>query len=117
MSCSSGMDPLLDKLLPMLGGQISTPLCSPSPLLSCLLRAAFALELASLRREASTQTDSCLASSPERRDEGRRHKKRKRKKESKPRKKKKEKRRKSYCSSPSYSDFEPENPILRRNLR
>merc|ERR1712008_166602 len=48
-------------------------------------------------------------------EEVRRHKKRKRKKESKPRKKKKEKR-KSYCASPSYSDYEPENPILRRNL-
>merc|ERR550519_1141745 len=55
----------------------------------------------------------------ERDEEKRQHKKRKRKKEeSKPRKKKKkEKRKVHYCSSPSYSDFEPEDPILRRRLR
>jgi len=39
-------------------------------------------------------------------------KKKKKRKESKHRKRKKEKRR-HYCSSPSYSDYEPENPILK----
>jgi len=55
----------------------------------------------------------------EEKEQVRQHKKRKRKKEeSKPRKKKKkEKRKVHYCSSPSYSDFEPEDPILRRRLR
>jgi len=39
-------------------------------------------------------------------------KKKKKKKESKHRRRKKEKRR-HYCSSPSYSDYEPENPLLK----
>ena len=39
-------------------------------------------------------------------------KKKKKRKESKHRKRKKEKRR-HYCSSPSYSDYEPENPHLK----
>ena len=50
----------------------------------------------------------------------RHHKKRKHKKEAKARKRKKKEKRKSRqrsCSSPHYSDYEPENPILRRKLR
>ena len=50
----------------------------------------------------------------------RHHKKRKHKKETKARKRKKKEKRKSRqrsCSSPHYSDYEPENPILRRKLR
>jgi len=43
-------------------------------------------------------------------------KKKKRRKESKHRKKKKEKR-KHYCSSPSYSDYEPDNPLLKNKRR
>jgi len=41
-------------------------------------------------------------------------KKKKRRKESKHPKRKKEKR-KRYCSSPSYSDYEPENPLKRQS--
>ena len=120
-------------------GQLSIQnLVSPSPLLASLIRAACFIDLAASRREISTQTDSCLLKSKskahhhhlspllsslsrhrEEREQVRQQKKRKRKKEeSKPRKKrKKEKRKVHYCSSPSYSDFEPEDPILRRRLR
>ena len=103
---------------------------SISPLLASLIRTACAIDLAASRRETSTQTESwrvekakshqSLFSSLSRHREEREHeKKRKRKKEgSRPRKRKKEKRKKvHYCSSPSYSDFEPEDPILRRRLR
>jgi len=134
MSISSNESSTL--LLSKLGALLSQPpqhlsipllpqsLCSPSPLLTSLIRAACYIDLATSRREIATQTDQTPipTSSNKRRshhedkEEVRRHKKRKRKKESKPRKKKKEKR-KSYCASPSYSDYEPENPILRRNLR
>ena len=122
---------------PPSSGQLSIQnLVSPSPLLASLIRAACFIDLAASRREISTQTDSCLLKSKthhhlspllsslsrhrdERSEERRQQKKRKRKKEeSKPRKKKKkEKRKVHYCSSPSYSDFEPEDPILRRRLR
>ena len=124
---------------PPSAGQLSIQnLVSPSPLLASLIRAACFIDLAASRREISTQTDSCLLKSKskthhnlspllsslsrhrdDREEEKRPHKKRKRKKEeSKPRKKKKkEKRKVHYCSSPSYSDFEPEDPILRRRLR
>ena len=123
-------------------GQLSIQnLVSPSPLLASLIRAACFIDLAeaSNRREISTQTEcSCLLKSKskahhhhpplsslsrhceEREPVRNQHKKGKRKKEeSKPRKKKKkkEKRKVHYCSSPSYSDFEPEDPILRRRLR
>ena len=121
-------------------GQLSIGnLASPvSPLLASLIRAACFIDLAAGRREMSTQTDSCLLKSKshnhhlspllsslsrhrEEREEGRQHKKRKRKKDSeskvRKKKKKKEKRKVHYCSSPSYSDFEPEDPILRRRLR
>jgi len=116
-------------------GNLATPV---SPLLTSLIRAACFIDLAAGRREMSTQTDSCLLKSKshnhhlspllsslsrhrEEREEGRQHKKRKRKKDSeskvRKKKKKKEKRKVHYCSSPSYSDFEPEDPILRRRLR
>ena len=120
-------------------GQLSIQnLVSPSPLLASLIRAACFIDLAaSNRREISTQTDSCLLKSKskskahhhpllsslsrhrEEREPVRHHKKRKRKKEESKlrKKKKKEKRKVHYCSSPSYSDFEPEDPILRRRLR
>ena len=103
---------------------------SISPLLASLIRTACAIDLAASRRETSTQTESCRAKSHqslfsslsrhrEEREPARHEKKRKRKKEgSRQRKRKKEKRKKvHYCSSPSYSDFEPEDPILRRRLR
>ena len=106
---------------------------SISPLLASLIRTACAIDLAASRRETSTQTESCrvkkakshqslfssLSRHREEREPARHEKKRKRKKEgSRPRKRKKEKRKKvHYCSSPSYSDFEPEDPILRRRLR
>ena len=121
-------------------GQLSIQnLVSPSPLLASLIRAACFIDLAASRREISTQTDSCLLKSKskahhhhhlspilsslsrhrEEREPVRHHKKRKRKKEESKlrKKKKKEKRKVHYCSSPSYSDFEPEDPILRRRLR
>jgi hypothetical protein len=135
-SSSSGGEPLLHNLCSLLSrgaGPLSIPALPPSlappatssHLLTSLLRAACYIDLASGRRDSATQTDPPLPPSPDRRrsprrqeDEGRgHHKKRKRKKEPKPRKRKKEKRRNSCCSSPSYSDYEPENPILRRKLR
>ena len=85
---------------------VPEPIFSQGSLLSVLLRAACQVDRASGQRDAATQTKLSF-SSPERK--GRRRSRRKERKK----KKKKEKRKKKYCSSPSYSDYEPDNPFLR----
>ena len=83
-----------------------------SSLLSALLRAACYADLSvQCRRDAQTQTNLLPSSSPT--GEPRKRKKKKRKLSRERKKKRKERRRRKYCSSPSYSDYEPENPFLR----
>ena len=83
-----------------------------SGLLSALLRAACYADIStSCKRDAQTQTNILPSSSPVR--EPRKRKKKKRKVSRDRKKRKRERRRKKYCSSPSYSDYEPENPFLR----
>ena len=136
---------LLDKLVSILSSPSPSPTPSsfPSHLLTSLVRAACFIDLysstpvQSRKKDAHTQTvinidlSSSDASplqptkenSPEEdckefdNDRNTQSKKRIRNKENKSRKKKKGKKKKRYCSSPSYSDYEPENPILRKNRR
>ena len=77
--------------------------------LTALIRAASFLDL-TVKQDAATQTNQNI-SSPERKR--RKRKRRKGSRERKKKKRKREKRGRKHCASPSYSDYEPENPFLR----
>lgn len=110
----TGLEPLIANYAGLLGlGGSSLIGLGGSSLLSALLRAACFVDLAASRKDQETQTNLDPPSGGPAAEGRKRKRRRRRDSRDRKRKKKEKRRKKDYCSSPTYSDYEPDNPLLR----